>query len=79
MTDPSPADRRRRQYPRKLVDLPSNVVEFQRDAGPCIRCGDDYSDKQPVAHDDGRSTQLVECIDAETCARRISQLRRMGL
>jgi hypothetical protein len=58
--------------------LHESLTEAQLDGRDCIRCGDEYSNKRPVmAWTD--SARLVECVDVEMCARRISQLRLMGI
>jgi hypothetical protein len=45
----------------------------------CIHCGDDYSNKREVMVDDVSKATYVECFDRETCARRLGQLRLMGI
>ena len=80
MTDPSPSDPRRHQFPSQTGDLLDNLTDTQLDGRACVHCGDEHSDKRPVEAWSGQSSmQLRECVDVETCARRVSQLRLMGL
>jgi hypothetical protein len=79
MTEPSQSDTPVHQFPSQTIDLPANLTEARLDGRACIRCGDEHSDKQPVADGSEQCAQLFEYVDVETCARRISQLRLMGL
>ena len=79
MTDPSPSDTRPNPFSSKAIDLPANLTEAQLDGRACVRCGDEHSDKRTVEAWSEQAAQLVECVDIDTCARRISQLRLMGL
>jgi hypothetical protein len=58
------------------MDLSASLTEAELAGRTCFRCGDDFSVKRPLQDS---SEQLIECIDADTCARRISQLRLMGI
>jgi hypothetical protein len=45
----------------------------------CVWCGDEYTDKRSLVVSSSEVVLLFECLDIETCARRISQLRLMGI
>ena len=45
----------------------------------CFRCGDEYSDQRLFVVSSQEIVLLFECLDVETCARRVSQLRLMGI
>ena len=79
MTDSSRTDTHRRQLTRASIELPAALTEAQLDGRACVRCGDEQSDKQLVDAWSKQGEQLVECLDGDTCASRISQLRLMGL
>ena len=57
---------------------PNKLTEDELEGRACIYCGDEFSEKQPVEASNDQGTQLVGCVDAETCARRVSQRRLMG-
>jgi hypothetical protein len=58
------------------IDLPASLTEAKLPGRICFRCGDDFSVKRCLQVS---SEQRVECADVDTCARRISQLRLMGI
>jgi hypothetical protein len=45
----------------------------------CARCGDEYSLKRKVSASGDMGAAPSICADTEMCARRISQLRLMGI
>jgi hypothetical protein len=56
-----------------------DLTEAQLDGCACIHCGDKYSDKRPVVAWTDHCARIIECVDVETCARRISPLRLLGI
>jgi hypothetical protein len=55
------------------------LIEAPSGAHACTRCGDEYSEKRAVAESDRQGGQGFACLDRETCARRLSQLRLMQI
>lgn len=58
------------------IDLSASLTEAELAGRTCFRCGDDFSDKRRLQ---ASSEPLIECADVETCGRRVSQLRLLGI